>query len=52
MTLIIVGITILYVALIGSFVIGFDKVKISTLDETKADTTLPLLSLLKMKLKI
>ena len=39
MTLIIVGTTILYVALIGSFVIGFDKVKKSPLDETKAETT-------------
>lgn len=39
MILIIVGITILYVALIGSFVIGFDKVKLFTLDETKAETT-------------
>ncbi len=39
MTLIIVGITILYLALIGSFVLGFDKVKIFTLDETKTQTT-------------
>ena len=39
MTLIIIGITILYLALIGSFVIGFDKIKLSTLDETKAETT-------------
>ena len=36
MTLIIVLITILYLALIGSFVIGFDKVKRFNLDETKA----------------
>jgi len=39
MTLIIVCITLLYLALIGSFVIGFDKIKISPLDETKAETT-------------
>ena len=39
MTLIIIGISILYLALIGSFVIGFDRVKLFTLDETKAETT-------------
>ena len=39
MILIIVGITILYLALIGSFVIGFDRVKLFTLDETKTQTT-------------
>ncbi|NNL15205.1 MAG: glycosyltransferase [Flavobacteriaceae bacterium] len=39
MTLIFVFITLLYLALIGSFVIGFDKVKLCSLDETKAETS-------------